>query len=169
MIKRIWTAIYEDFEQYFCAYLMIIMVVTLGLQVFFRYVLDASLTWSEELSRFAFIWIIYLGASLAVKREQHVRVTAQYLVIPEKIRFFWWMLSDIAWGIFNIIFAIQGILIVDHAFQFREISPALGWSAAWLYMVIPGGFILMTLRMIQLYYRGFKNGTWRHLIKIGEG
>jgi TRAP-type C4-dicarboxylate transport system permease small subunit len=79
------------------------------------------------------------------------------------------MLSDIVWGAFNIVFAIQGILIVEHAFQFKEISPALGWSAAWLYMVIPAGFILMTLRMIQLYYRGFKNGTWRNLVKIGEG
>jgi hypothetical protein len=36
-------------------------------------------------------------------------------------------------------------------------------------MVIPAGFLLMTLRMIQLYYRSFKNGTWRELVKIGEG
>ena len=169
MIKRVWTAVYEEFEKYFCAYLMLILVFTLGLQVFFRYVLNASLTWSEELSRFAFIWSIYLGASLAVKKEQHVRVTAQYLVLPKKIRFFVWMLSDIIWGAFNITFAVQGIYIVKHAFRFPEITPALGWSAAWLYMVIPGGFILMTLRMIQLYYRGYKNGTLRDLVKIGEG
>jgi TRAP-type C4-dicarboxylate transport system permease small subunit len=110
-----------------------------------------------------------LGASLAVKKEQHVRVTAQYLLLPKRWRFAVWMFTDIIWAIFNIIFAIEGVGLVQHSFHFPEISPALEWKTAWLYMVIPGGFILMTLRMVQLYYRAFKNGTWRELVKIGEG
>jgi len=169
MVKKVIAALYEDFEKYFCALILFLLVLTLGLQVFFRYVMNASLSWSEELSRFCFVWSIYLGASLAVKKEQHVRVTAQYLLLPKRWRFVVWMFTDIIWAIFNIIFAIEGIGLVHHAFQFTEISPALEWNTAWLYMVIPGGFILMTLRMVQLYYRAFKNGTWRELVKIGEG
>lgn len=169
MLRKMLAAAYEDFEKYFCAFILAILVLGLGLQVFFRYVLNASLSWSEELSRFCFIWSIYLGSSLAVKREQHVRVTAQYLLIPKKWRFAVWMFTDFIWAAFNIVFAIEGIGLVRHAFQFPEISPALEWNTAWLYMVIPAGFILMTLRMIQLYYRSFKNGTWRELVKIGEG
>ena len=169
MVRKIISAVYEDFEKYFCALILSLLVLGLGLQVFFRYVLDASLSWSEELSRFCFIWTIYLGASLAVKKEQHVRVTAQYLLLPKRWRFVVWMFTDIIWAIFNIIFAIEGISLVQHSFQFPEISPALEWNTAWLFMVIPGGFILMTLRMVQLYYRAFKNGTWRELVKIGEG
>jgi TRAP-type C4-dicarboxylate transport system permease small subunit len=169
MLRKILAAAYEDFEKYFCAFILAVLVLGLGLQVFFRYVLNASLSWSEELSRFCFIWSIYLGASLAVKKEQHVRVTAQFLLIPKKWRFAVWMFTDIVWAVFNIVFAIEGIGLVRHAFQFPEISPALEWNSAWLYMVIPAGFLLMTLRMIQLYYRSFKNGTWRELVKIGEG
>jgi TRAP-type C4-dicarboxylate transport system permease small subunit len=169
MVRRVLRDLYENFEKYFCAFLVALFVICLTLQVFFRFVMGASLTWSEELSRFAFIWAIYVGASMAVKQQQHIRVTAQYYLLPRGLRFPVWMLSDLVWVVFNILFAIQGIELVHHAIQFPEITPALGWHAFWVYAIIPAGFILMTLRTIQLYYRSFKDGTWRKLVKIGEG
>ena len=41
------------------------LVVILAAQVFFRYVLHTGLSWSEEVSRFAFVWFVYISASLA--------------------------------------------------------------------------------------------------------
>ena len=38
------------------------------LQVFFRYVLNASLSWSEELTRLLFVWLTFLGFGLAAQR-----------------------------------------------------------------------------------------------------
>ena len=51
------------------------LVLVLILQVVFRYGLQTGLTWSEEVSRFAFIWFVYLSASLAAQRGAHIRVT----------------------------------------------------------------------------------------------
>lgn len=157
----------EHFEKILCSLFLALLVSCLGWQVFMRYVFKSGVTWAEELSRFAFIWTIYLGIALAAKQEQHVRVTAQYLLLPRRLRPLLWLAADLTWVVFNIVFAVQGIGLVHHAFEFPESTPSLGWSAAYIYTIIPIGFILMTFRISQLYYRGFKNGTWREMAKAG--
>ena len=47
-----------------CVVLMSTMTVLLAVQVFMRYVMGASLSWSEEIARYLFIWLIYLGIEL---------------------------------------------------------------------------------------------------------
>lgn len=167
MVSRILSFVDEHFEKFLCGSFLLLLVACLGAQIFMRYIFRSGLTWTEELSRFAFVWTIYLGISLAAKQQQHVRVTAQYLLIPERLRPYLWLAADMVWVIFNLVFAIQGIGLVLHSFQFPETTPSLGWSAAYIYAIIPIGFILMTLRIIQLYYRGFKEGTWRGMTKVG--
>jgi C4-dicarboxylate transporter DctM subunit len=89
------------------------------------------------------------------------------LLIPERLRPYVWLAADAVWVIFNLVFTVQGIGLVQHAFEFPETTPSLGWSAAYIYTIIPVGFILMTIRILQLYYRGFKTGAWREMTRVG--
>ena len=50
------------------------MIVTVCLQVFFRYVLEQPLSWSEELARYAFVWLSFLGAAMALGKRLHFGV-----------------------------------------------------------------------------------------------
>jgi TRAP-type C4-dicarboxylate transport system permease small subunit len=167
MGPRVLSFLDEHFEKMLCGAFLLLLVACLGTQIFVRYIFRSGLTWTEELSRFAFIWTIYLGISLAAKQQQHVRVTAQYLLIPERLRPYVWLAADAVWVIFNLVFTVQGIGLVQHAFEFPETTPSLGWSAAYIYTIIPVGFILMTIRILQLYYRGFKTGAWREMTRVG--
>ena len=54
---------------------LIILVVSAFAQVFGRYVLNASPSWSEELARFAFIWCSSLGAACALDKGGHAAIT----------------------------------------------------------------------------------------------
>ncbi|QQO09644.1 TRAP transporter small permease [Breznakiella homolactica] len=54
---------------------MIIVVATVLLQILFRSVIVKPLSWSEELSRYAFIWIVYLGGYLAVRHKSQLGIT----------------------------------------------------------------------------------------------
>jgi len=50
------------------------MVVALTLQVFFRYVVQAPLFWSEELARFLLIWSVFAGATFAFRHRTHMSI-----------------------------------------------------------------------------------------------
>ncbi len=50
------------------------MALVTGLQVFFRYGLNHSLFWSEEVGRILLVWITFLGATVAYRRKAHVGI-----------------------------------------------------------------------------------------------
>ena len=158
MIKRVAADIYENFERYFCAFLMSLMVFCLAAQVFFRFVLNASLTWSEELSRFAFVWAVYMGAILGAKERIHIRVTAFQLVLPRGARRYVILLADGIWVTVNLLMAYQGVLQVQHLVRFTFTSPALQWNMALIYAVVPLGFLLMSYRIIEGHWRDYRDG-----------
>ena len=61
-----------------------ILVVTA--QVVWRYAFNNSLVWTEEASRYLFVWMTFLGAALAVKEGTHIRVTAFVDDLPEPLQ-----------------------------------------------------------------------------------
>jgi TRAP-type C4-dicarboxylate transport system permease small subunit len=54
----------------------IVLIIACVMQVFFRFVLNNSLSWTEELARYCFIWMHMLGASLLIEASGHATVTA---------------------------------------------------------------------------------------------
>ena len=86
--------IYANFEEYLCVTLCAGMILCLALQVSIRMIWGSALAWTEELSRYCFIWTVYIGMSLATKRLAQVRITAQFLKMPLKMRLFFRILSD---------------------------------------------------------------------------
>ena len=65
-MRKILSLIEEKLEEYFLVISMIAMVVIIFLQVVMRYVFNNSLTWSEEIARYIFLWQIWIGVSYAV-------------------------------------------------------------------------------------------------------
>ena len=76
--------IYNNLEEYLLVVSLVINVLLVFLQVIMRTVFKNSLTWSEELSRYIFIWQIWLGASIALKYNEHIRVTLIYSFLKNK-------------------------------------------------------------------------------------
>ncbi|MBW2091150.1 MAG: TRAP transporter small permease, partial [Deltaproteobacteria bacterium] len=62
------------------------MALLIGLQVFFRYGLNHSLFWSEELGRMFLVWLTFLGATVAYKRQAHIGIDFLVLMAPPKFR-----------------------------------------------------------------------------------
>jgi len=58
-------------------------IVVVTAQVLFRYVLNRSLAWTEELSRYLFVWIIFLGAALAIRDATHIRIDMLVTRLPK--------------------------------------------------------------------------------------
>lgn len=76
----------KPFEAYACFIILAVMTAVMFAGVVWRYVFNSSLVWSEELTRYLFIWFVFLSASYAVTTKSHIRVDALNMMIPIKIR-----------------------------------------------------------------------------------
>ena len=65
-----------NLEKYCCVVLMSVMTVIIFVQVVARYVFQNSLSWSEELARYIFIWLVYLGISYGCQMRKHIKIDA---------------------------------------------------------------------------------------------
>jgi tripartite ATP-independent transporter DctM subunit len=121
------------------------MVATMLLQVFFRYVLNASLSWSEELARLLFVWLTFLGFGLAAQRDALPAI----LVIGDRV-------SNRAASALNagrdILSLAVAILMGVYGFQLaRRVAaiptPALGVSAALFPLAVGSGGVLLAFQL----------------------
>lgn len=65
----------QTFFDQMLAVLFGVIVLIMSVGVFFRYVMNESLYWSDEVVRYLFVWLTFLGAGVAVKDKIHLRVT----------------------------------------------------------------------------------------------
>lgn len=138
------------FEQYVCRILLITFVCLLFLQVVLRVAFNTGVPQLEELSRFAFVWFVFLGASYAASLGAHNRVTIHLDLLPRRLHDLILLIADLVWVSFNIIFIVKSLEVIGVLLEFTFESPALEWSMAYVYLILPLGFGLMTLHVIQV-------------------
>ncbi len=160
---------FADFEEGACMVLVATMVFALTLQVLMRFVFSSSLAWTEELSRYSFIWSVYMGGVLAVKHSQHVRITAQFMVLSPKCRVAVLLFTDTVWFLANLFIAYQSAKVLGDAFEFPEVSPTLGIVKGYVEAMLPASFLLMNLRLVIRYWHLVKNRELMTLAKIDGG
>ena len=112
--------------------------------------LPASLPWGEELSRFAFVWFVFLGATYAARLAAHNRVTFQFKMFPKIVGNISTLISDMVWIVFNCVIVYYSINVIKEGFEFPEYSPTLDWVMAYIFLIFPFSFTLMTVRIIQV-------------------
>ncbi len=93
--------------------LFIVIAATAFAQVFTRYVLADSLTWTHELDILLMIWAVWLGAAIGVFRNAHLRITLVSDRLPETARKIVLLLTDLLTLIFIAVVAWKGIALVE--------------------------------------------------------
>ncbi len=84
-IKKFYHVLMKIEECIFCV-ILLAMAGVVTLQVFFRYVLGDPLTWTEELSRFLFVWLIAFAAGYSVSTREHIKVELIVDLLPKKVQ-----------------------------------------------------------------------------------
>ncbi|MCX7786419.1 MAG: TRAP transporter small permease [Spirochaetes bacterium] len=128
---------------YGTATIMIIMVV---LQVLFRYVIKVSLSFSEELARFMFIWTVFLGSTIALRQRAHVSIEILVARLPKTTKRWFITLANTLSFVFYLTLIVYGIVMVTHAAS--QTSPALGLSMGYVYLSVPVSGVLFLLNHI---------------------
>lgn len=126
------------------------MAVIVAVQVFFRYILNHSLFWSEELARYLLIWITFLGASSAYRRKGHPGIDMLYNRVSESVRR---SLSIVVHLVSMMLFVIMIRYGIEFSYFVRmQISPALYIPKWVIYAIIPvSGMILIIHALCFLF------------------
>ena len=130
------------------------MAVIVAVQVFFRYVLNHSLFWSEELARYLLVWLTFLGASVAYRRRAHPGIDFFYIKMPPTIkttaRFLVHLTSLILFGV-----------MIFYGYRFTyflrlQITPALHLPKWIIFSIIPISGLILTVHALTFLGREFK-------------
>ena len=127
--------------------LAIIMVSITFAQVFARYVLSSPLFWSEELARYCFVWIVFVGAGAALKRGSHIGVDYFVQRFGENVQ------RRIAIPIrFLMLFFLVTVIVVSIPViqtNMNQLSPAVELPMGVVYLAIPIGAAIMVIYTID--------------------
>ena len=116
-------------QEVLCTVLFVTMAVVLFLQTIAR-IFDVSFFWAEELSRYAMVWIIFLGSTVAVYQGSHTNIGVFVEFIPKKVRHYADALVNLASAAVIGTIAWNGIVVFKVAM--------MGKSSA---MEIPLGYV----------------------------
>jgi len=105
MIRKLLTYIDRGVEL-FIAIIFLLMVLTGGLQVFNRFVLNQSLSWSEELQIYSHIWLIFLTIPVAYNRGAHIGMMILFDKLSPRAQLILSVITDILW------LALAGALLI---------------------------------------------------------
>lgn len=100
-------------------------VLIANLAVVFRYVIEKSLPWSDELLRFIFVWVVFIGVALVYRKDELVDMTLVADLAKGKLALFLDVLRHMLTFIFVLIIAYQSLIITLGQLRTGEISAAM--------------------------------------------
>ena len=131
-------------------------------QVIYRYIITqfieraGAAVWTEELSRYIFIWISYLALCVAIKKRSSIRVDMLYDKLPPRIQQISWIVVEVLFFALTATIAWFGWGQIERLMQYPQYTTALRIPFLVPYLVLPLGFGLMCFRLLQSMYKQVK-------------
>jgi|SRR5690625_4858337 len=147
----------DHIEEWIMVILLAVSLTAVFVQICMRFFFNNSLAWSEELARYCFIWLIYIGIAYGVKKSSHITVDIIYEMVSEKTKKVFLIVADLLTGVFAIVAIIYGLKVIEQITQFGQVSPALGINMVIVFMSVPVGMTLTFIRLIQNVTKTIKN------------
>lgn len=127
---------------------LVAMVLLIFFQVIGRYLFGSAPSWTEELARYIHIFQVWIGASYAVKKRDHIRVGAfieRFEGLPRKILE---TVGIVIWFCLALFLAIYGTELVLTSFQNGQVTPALQLPMWIPFLAVPLGAVGMSVRLV---------------------
>ena len=135
----------DKLEEILLIVLLVAMACIMGIQVFCRYVLNFSLSWSEELTRYMFIWSCFISISYCIKRWISIKVDQVINMFPKKAYVFAQLLLIVLFFYLS----IHGYKFLMLSIASKQTSPALQLPMPYVQCAPFVGFVLATIRSFQ--------------------
>lgn len=150
-----WSGLLSKGSFIVCIALLSVLTLLVVVSVIFRYLLSQPLQWSEEASRYLLVWIVLIGASLALRKRQHVnldfllvRVSSRTALLVELALYL------IVIGIVFQVWLLSVFWVADYSF--RTYSASLQIRMFWAHGALPVGFFLILIQSVYVLLEDIK-------------
>ncbi len=139
------------FEEAILVFLLVVIACVELLQVVCRNIPGIpSLTWAEELCRFAWIATVFLSLPFTIRTSNMLRVSVLLDALPDKAHNFLNILVDALTCAMMAVLAVNAVAVMTSIYESGETSPAMLFPMWIMYLIVVVGFILGFLRSIQM-------------------
>lgn len=146
---RILRFIDENLEKILLVTMLLIMVVVVFAQVVMRFVFHNSLAWSEEVARYLFVWQVWLGASYAAKKTEHMQVDLLRRKLKGNMGVYLAIAADLVSIGFCLFLTRLSFLQMQGMYRLHRSATSFNMPIWIAYLSVPTGSALMAVRLFQ--------------------
>ncbi len=140
----------QNFEEILAGTFLVLMSVATLANVAGRYGFNNPIPWAEEFSRYAFVWLGFIGAVLCTKHKRHICIDVVVVFLPRRTQLFFKLLADAAVLALMIIVLYYGSILAASA---SHLTSTLRMPTYFVYMVAPLSAFLILLRTAKDFWR----------------
>jgi len=152
-MRRFLSTLNKNAERWALLVFYVLLVSTMAVEVIRREVFSYSSIWGEEIVRYSFIYLAWIGAASAVRERAHIRIDVIMHYVPPTVKTLIYILGDL------VMFAVAAVALywsfetVKVSWEFGSVSHGLRVSMVWFLAAVPIGFALMIFRLSQSLLR----------------
>ncbi len=143
----------NHFEEYTVAFFLFVITILTVINVFFRYVLNSHIDWAMELNIIIFGWLIFFGASWAIRIGAHIGMESFVNLFSDKIKRIFAIIAVLVCLVYSIIIVVGSYTYVEKIYSIGILSQDIDWLPQWVpRMIMPIGYGLLIFRLGQIFY-----------------
>ena len=156
-MRKILKQLDDNIERWLMLVAYVLIVFVIVNEVIRRFVFSFSSLWGEEIARYAFVFLGWIGASYAVKQRAHIRFDTILNLLPARFHGYIYVFGDLVTIVFACFAFYWTLHSIGTLFEFDAKTPALRVSKAWFELAVPFGFLLMFIRLLQSLVRDVRD------------
>ena len=151
-MKKVFRWLDDSLEETLMVITLILMTVIMGIQVFSRYALGASLSWSEELTRYLFVWEGFLSVSYCTKKCISIKIEQFVAMFPRRGKAIFKLVNHTFELIFFFYLIPFAVIYLLSAVESGQVSPACHIPMYYVQAAPLVSFVLVAIRIMQRWY-----------------
>ncbi len=166
-MPRILDALNRNAERWALLVFYVMLVATMFIEVLRREVMAYSSIWGEEIVRYSFIYLAWIGAAAAVRERGHIRIDVILEYVGPRVKALLYIFGDLvmfAVALVALYWSFETVLV---SAKFGSVTHGLRVSQVWFLLAVPIGFAVMIFRLIQSFIRDVND--LRHGRPVFEG
>ncbi|QMU58528.1 MAG: TRAP transporter small permease subunit [Boseongicola sp.] len=143
----------KNLERWALLVFYVMLVATMFIEVVRREVFSYSSIWGEEIVRYSFIYLAWIGAAAAVKERGHIRIDVIMEYISPRAKALLYIFGDIVMAAVAVVALYWSYEAVHVSWKFGSVTHGLRVSQVWFLSAVPIGFALVMIRLVQSFIR----------------